>query len=812
MWRQSSVWKWAAGVLHMISVCVLAALIIAFIILNGGGRNHWRQIVDDSNAGKPYAESRFLAETVGNGLPELFTGVERGEMLHHTFYTEQLLRFKGAGEADVAWGAADIMEWDGEFESMQRMLEDTGVMTTSSDGRQFVYLTGIHTIRNHVNWSIADSQTSGYAITSGTWTVDEETLYEMMTNYQEFGWEFSNYYCPFSGFQNVVAVVDVDGAVYSSLPNETESSMGAVGIQGLSASGLLSQYQQGVETVEVNGAQMRFLYVNGDGTRELMRDSFSAIGEYLDSQAQIRENAVIVLLEAVEYPFYDTIRDGMYFYEIGGKLYTWIPIGIVCCGLIWLISLCYLFASAGRRKGERACFLAYGDRMSGETMLVLHGIIGGIVGGVLIGVGGSEPDLSFLWRIVLVGTGIFLWYMEIIWILLRIVRRVRVGLRYWDTSLIHRMGRGVRHMFGYFKASTRVILAFLLYILGNMLALAMTPSPFGYLLLFGMQIAAVLLLLKRNSWIVRIDEGVGKIADGSDDYKINVKEMYAGSLEKNLAEHINQMGGGFQEAVRMATKNERMKAELITNVSHDIKTPLTSIINYVDLIKREGSDNEKIRGYIQILDQKSQRLKQLIEDLVEVSKANTGNIELEMTELNLMELVKQAVGELSDKFQQRNLTVVANIMEEPAIIQADGRRLWRVLENLLGNACKYSLPGSRVYVDTKRSNRHAAVIIKNVSESPLNIPAEELMERFTRGDTARTTEGSGLGLSIAKSLTELMGGKLHLYLDGDLFRVTLEFPRIEDWKKMKPTEKTASEGEAVQGMAGKGQEERQEVG
>ena len=304
----------------------------------------------------------------------------------------------------------------------------------------------------------------------------------------------------------------------------------------------------------------------------------------------------------------------------------------------------------------------------------------------------------------------------------------------------------------------------------------------------------MVILLKKNSWIMQIDRGVEKIAEGAEDYQIDVKEMYSGSVEKSLAEHINQMGGGFQDAVRSATKNERMKAELITNVSHDIKTPLTSIINYVDLIKREKCDNEKIQGYIQILDQKSQRLKQLIEDLVEASKANSGNIELEMTELNLMELTKQAIGELADKFEQRNLSVVANILEEAIYIHADGRRLWRVLENLLGNACKYSLPGSRVYVDTKRSMNHVAVIIKNVSESPLNIPAEELTERFTRGDTSRTTEGSGLGLSIAKSLTELMGGKLHLYLDGDLFRVTLEFPRVDRKNKEKETISEEKEG------------------
>lgn len=784
MWRQSSVLKWVAGILHMISVCVLAALIIIFIVLNGGGQNHWRQIIDDTNMGKGYQDSRFLSDTVGNKLPDFFQDVELGEELYHIFHTEDLITFWGEDGTEISWNEEKIMEWDGEYTSMQKMLEDAGVKIVEQEngGENYVYVTGIHTIRNSVNTSYTRINTSGYTMTKGNWQLEESDVYMILKHYHDFGEEFSSYYCDFSGFQNIILIADIGEGVYTNLLNASSNALDTVGMQDMTANELIEEYKNGQQTVTINGTKMNFLYINGEGVHMLNRESFQDIGGYLDEQIKGRDGAELVMLEADGYPFYDSIRDGMYIYQFGGTLYMWLPVGIVGSAIVWLGSLIYLIVSAGRRKGEQACFLAVGDRMSGEIMLFLHGVIGGSIGGILIGIGGGSVGVPLSLRILMIGAGILLWYMEIVWIFLRIVRRVRVGITYWDTSIFHRMGRGIRRMFGHFQASSRIIVVFLLYLLGSFFCFMM-GQLFGYLLFLALQVFAMVILLKKNSWIMQIDKGVEKIAEGAEDYQIDIKEMYSGSVEKSLAEHINQMGEGFQDAVRSATKNERMKAELITNVSHDIKTPLTSIINYVDLIRREKCDNEKIQGYIQILDQKSQRLKQLIEDLVEASKANSGNIELEMTQLNLMELTKQAVGELTDKFEQRNLSVVSSILEEPVYIEADGRRLWRVLENLLGNACKYSLPGSRVYVDTKRSINHVAVIIKNVSESPLNIPAEELTERFTRGDTSRTTEGSGLGLSIAKSLTELMGGKLHLYLDGDLFRVTLEFPRITPIEK-----------------------------
>ena len=218
-----------------------------------------------------------------------------------------------------------------------------------------------------------------------------------------------------------------------------------------------------------------------------------------------------------------------------------------------------------------------------------------------------------------------------------------------------------------------------------------------------------------------------------------------------------------------------MKTELITNVSHDIKTPLTSIINYVDLLKREQFEDPKICGYIEVLEQKAQRLKVLTEDVVEASKASTGNITLEMADLDFVEMVHQVIGEFEERFSERNLTMMVHFTDEPSVIYADGQRMWRVLENIFNNVVKYAMEGTRVYAEIVNKQKKIIFTLKNISQQPLNISADELTERFIRGDVSRNTEGSGLGLSIAKSLTELQGGEFNLLLDGDLFKVVITF-------------------------------------
>ena len=257
------------------------------------------------------------------------------------------------------------------------------------------------------------------------------------------------------------------------------------------------------------------------------------------------------------------------------------------------------------------------------------------------------------------------------------------------------------------------------------------------------------------------------------------EEEFKGNL-RNVAKYLNDIAGGFSNAIEENLKSERMKTELITNVSHDLKTPLTSIINYVDLLKAENIENEKAKEYIEVLDNKSQRLKKLTEDLVEASKASSGNIKLTMEKLKVKELIHQVTGEFEDKFEARKLETILSYPEENVFILADSRYLYRVLENIYSNIAKYAKEDTRVYVDIVKNNKKVLIAIKNISKEQLNISADELMQRFVRGDSSRNTEGSGLGLSIAKSLTELQGGSFDIYLDGDLFKVVIEFPIVEE--------------------------------
>ena len=279
--------------------------------------------------------------------------------------------------------------------------------------------------------------------------------------------------------------------------------------------------------------------------------------------------------------------------------------------------------------------------------------------------------------------------------------------------------------------------------------------------------------------IIHVIENIKK---GDVSAKVDVTDLHSDNV--NLAEAVNSIGEGIKIAVNTSMKDEKLKADLITNVSHDIKTPLTSIINYVDLIKRENIDNKKVKEYVEVLETKSQKLKQLTEDLVEASKISSGNISIQLGTIDFVEFINQTIGEFYEKFETHTLTPIFKHEDMSMCISADARHLWRVIENLLNNVCKYALPGTRVYMDmvyiTEDSkNKKVEFSIKNISESELDIGADELTERFIRGDESRTTEGSGLGLSIAKNLTIAQGGEFYIRLDGDLFKVVIVFDCVE---------------------------------
>lgn len=274
-----------------------------------------------------------------------------------------------------------------------------------------------------------------------------------------------------------------------------------------------------------------------------------------------------------------------------------------------------------------------------------------------------------------------------------------------------------------------------------------------------------------------IKEAIEAIAAGALETTLDENQFHG--QEKELALAVNRIRVGLQTYARESIKNERMKADLITNVSHDLKTPLTSIVNYVDLLKRENLDNKNAKNYIRIIDEKSQRLKQLTEDLVEASKISSGNIHLERQQIDFVELLYQTGGEFNEKFELRDLTIITKLPHAAVFVEADGRQLYRAVENLYNNAAKYALEKTRVYVELAVENDWAVFSMKNISKNPIQVEQgdyNQLTERFVRGEISRTTEGSGLGLSIAKNLTHLMGGEFEIVVNGDLFTASVSFP------------------------------------
>lgn len=349
---------------------------------------------------------------------------------------------------------------------------------------------------------------------------------------------------------------------------------------------------------------------------------------------------------------------------------------------------------------------------------------------------------------------------------------------YWLIKKISKIGNVIKHI--YKNISTIYKVLFILGVFWTFLLIFMGVNAYendnliiGFI--FITAIASLIIVLCAIAF-QRVKQGGEKIVSGDLENKIDTTYMF-GDI-KDFADSLNNINQGLQNAIDDKMKSERFKTELITNVSHDIKTPLTSIVNYVDLIKKEESENEKINEYIEVLDRQSNRLKKLIEDLVEASKASTGNLTVELEKCNLSLLINQAIGEFSEKLDSKNLQVVQTIDSQDVYIMADGRRLWRVLDNLLNNIYKYAMSGTRVYVDLICNNCKATVTFRNISNMPINLSSEELTERFVRGDRSRNTEGSGLGLSIAKSLTELQNGTFFVTADGDLFKVQLCFNTI----------------------------------
>lgn len=484
----------------------------------------------------------------------------------------------------------------------------------------------------------------------------------------------------------------------------------------------------------------------------------------------------------------DSMADEAENYETYSKLMFPMLAGAIFGSVLWLIGMVWLTVTAGRRPEDEEIHLNGFDRWYTEIAagaVIGIWLAGTIISGTLIAnssLGYSHAVVTVIVTCLICGTYTMAWFLIGY---LSLVRRIKAGTL-WKNSLIRTVLKWIGKCSGkladFARAFSRntaekikvlLVGGAFLFLQFLIIGCGFTGAGVFLMILLIVDAAAVIFIIRKADGLDLIMDGLKKISDGELQYKIKTDTLTG--KQKVMAEYINNIGGGLDAAVENSLKKERMQTELITNVSHDLKTPLTSIINYVDLMKRENPTDPKIQEYLRILDEKSQRLKVLTEDVVEASKASTGNIKLEMNDIDFVEMVQQVIGEFEEKFKEKNLTMMVHFTDEPSIIYADGQRMWRVLENVFGNVVKYAMEGTRVYAEISNRNKKVTFSLKNISAQPLNISADELTERFIRGDVARNTEGSGLGLSIAKSLTELQGGEFKLYLDGDLFKVMITF-------------------------------------
>lgn len=364
-----------------------------------------------------------------------------------------------------------------------------------------------------------------------------------------------------------------------------------------------------------------------------------------------------------------------------------------------------------------------------------------------------------------------------------IVRRIKAK-KVWKTTLIYKILREANHLviqtIHNGSLVSRTWIPYLIFLMINLILVLLGVG--GVIGAFLLDLLVGAFLYRESKQRDEIVEGIEIIKNGDSKYRIDTIPLRGSNLR--LAESVNSIGVGIRNAVESSMKDEKLKTDLITNVSHDIKTPLTSIITYVDLLKRENITDQRIQGYIDILDSKSQRLKQLIDDLVEASKISSGNISIQLDTINFAELVKQAIGEFGEKFEASNLQVVTKMPETAMLIEADSGQLWRVMENLFQNISKYAMHGTRVYIEMDEEgegyDKKNVFSAKNISAKYLEVEASDLTERFIRGDQSRQTEGSGLGLSIAKNLIEAQGGEFEIQVDGDLFKAIIRFPAVEN--------------------------------
>lgn len=506
-----------------------------------------------------------------------------------------------------------------------------------------------------------------------------------------------------------------------------------------------------------------------------------------------------------------TQAESLYAQQILGLIYDlsswWLPMVLV--GAVGTLAcLVFVFVSAGRRKGREGACLNMADRLPLDLYAVICwaaaiGLLFAVVAVADNMVDNTWPFLVTRNGVMFVVTVAICAYIDVMLALapfLSLATRVKLGggiwwrntLICWVCRLCWRAVKWcwslVKRFCGWIWYMTRKIpivpRTALIAGIAIVLELFFCALAFGYGYYDGLAVlvaivynVALFLALCFGAWQMKSLKAAGeRMAKGNIDEKVDTKHMYWEF--KRHAENLNSIGDGMAAAVEQRMKSERLKTELITNVSHDIKTPLTSIVNYVDLLQKPHTPEQESE-YLEVLERQSKRLKKLTEDLVEASKASTGNMNVNIVSTSSREMIEQSLAEYGARMEQGMLTVITNIPDPAPRAMADGRLLWRVLDNLFNNVVKYAMPNTRVYIDAAADGGEVIISVKNISRDPLNISADELMERFVRGDSSRHTEGSGLGLNIVQSLITLMHGKFSLSVDGDLFKAEIRLPEAK---------------------------------
>lgn len=526
----------------------------------------------------------------------------------------------------------------------------------------------------------------------------------------------------------------------------------------------------------VDGQETAYRYY-GEANEESIEENRVPVRQYINTTIQ----DFTIYSSYKEELVYNTdllfVRDLMKNYQIlAGNIHLILPIGI----MLLLLMFFYLVIVIGRTKKEGEIDLNDFDKIPYEIVWAVALFVFGIC---LLIVNIPKHTDMFVTMLISVYC---MAYIVCAVLFHTTVKRIKARMLIKSTLLYMcvmwfvKVCQKVKNILSiWFDKSTagmdlvkKLILVIIGYAVISVILMVMMQG-FGFLLACGLGIYLFSKIAKRIRDFAKVEQHLKEMYEGTHPEDLKAED-FTPEFQNSIL-YINDISNGFENAIQEQLKSERLKAELITNVSHDIKTPLTSIINYVDLLKKEEIENDKANEYIGVLDSKSQRLKKLTEDLIEASKASSGNVKLNMEKINIVQLMKQAIGEFEDKFKTSNLQIITKFESEEIFIHADNRYMYRIVENIFSNVAKYSMENSRVYIDIAKKGEKVYIDTKNISKDTLNISEEELMQRFVRGDKSRTMEGSGLGLSISKSLAEIQNGELAIKIDGDLFKVEVCF-------------------------------------